>query len=329
MKVILAILLFGLSLAFAQITDEQVAQFSFRVANHLGPDLPATISFKACGLPNVYVNAKNNSRFGFGQDIAAQANPDALGICPNGGCGGSSKRTIAFRDDDSDTDALYAADSVVNFNIFWHSTDSSPDQVLTRVSQGAVAYVMGPGSSLAISSIDGGNSYSTVTIPGTESSVAARNYPQAVFNFNDNNRMVKQNWYLESNNGAPTCTAGAANPNDLVSSYAISGVTNENIASLSFKSRVRFAFEPSSSNANGRINVFAVWNSSTQHLEVHTRGDEGASFSANWISDIDVRIAITGTGVNALIQDGVAPSSVWLQTCSAPADSNSVPLSYK
>jgi len=321
--ILLTILLIGIATVFAQ-NQNVVDKFTFRVANHLGPDLPANIAFKSCGLPNVYVNIKNTNRVGFGLDIPAQANPNILGICPNG-CGGSGSRQE--RDSD-EVPALYASDSVVNFNIFWHEDDTTPDRVLTRISQGAVAYVMGPGSTLNIASIGDGNDFTNASVPSTSQYVLAKNYPQAVFNFYDNNRMVMQNWYLEAAAAPGSCTPGAANPNDLVTTYSVTGVTNENIGSLSFKSRVRFDFDQSEAS-NGLVSVSTIWNSSTQHFETHIRGDEGAGFNPSWISNIDVKIAITGSGVNAMIDDTTEPTGSYIQNCADPSGASSALLSKK
>jgi len=313
MKVILALLLVGISLVFA-VPDSN--NFKFRVANHLGPDLPAALAVKACGLPNVYVNAKDSGRVGFGHDIDSQLNPNAGGLCSGSSCGGNKRVMPTTRDeDDSDPDVLYAGDSVVNFHVYWRADQSDPERVLTRISQGDVAYAMGPDSSLSIQSA--GSATAEFDVPNSSDTVLAKSYPTAAFSFNGHNRVIMQNWYLE-HAVAPSCTLTASNPNDLVSTYTVAGVSNSNIASLNFKSRVRFDFA-SDGAPNGLVNVYVKWNAATSKFEKHIVGESGASFAPNWVDRISVRVSLVdeNTGsLTAIIDDNIAPTATYLQACS-------------
>jgi len=269
----------------------------FRVANHLGTVTPSAIKFKACALPNVYVNAKNSGRIGFGFDLPAVVNVNGGGIC-TGGCG-SGKRVIDAReDDDSDPNALYATDSAVNFHVYWSRGEGGdlgdPNRILTRVTNGDVAYQMGADTALSVAS-NSGSGYVSV------GSLTARRYPEATFQFLDDNRVISQNWYFEQSNPNFACTSGG-DANDLVQVYHVASVNNGNVGDLSFKSRVRFEFAEEATPL-GKVSVQVVWNSATQRFEKHVRSTDGASFSHTWLTGIHVRVTAEVAGNQVVIMD--------------------------
>jgi len=336
------IVLLALVLAFAvsiYATTPNPENYWFRITNHIGASTPAAIKVKTCGLANVYVNAKDSGRMGFGYDLRPQLNPNVGGMC-TGGCG-STKRTFdpdfdthTLRTDSDDdvgeTNALYATDLTVNFGVFWN-TDSNGNlingnKIMTRIAHGDIAFVLGSDTSLSLDSVDSANQYSTVTAPDS-SVVSVKHYPQAVFQFNDANRIIKQNWQLEFANDGETCVESAPENNEIVSEYGGKNVTAVNYGNWGFKTRVRFDFAEDAA-ANGMVHVTLTYNSSTGRFLKRIRGSSGADFAPSWLSDISVYLTATdGAGTVVLIDDdnnsGPQPITTYVQNCS-PSDMSNV-----
>jgi len=309
--------------AFAQYEDN----FKFRVANHLGPDPPVSIKIKTCGLASVSLNGKDSGRLGLSYDIPTEMNPTASGICA-GPCSGN-KRDVATTtggvrgEDDEDTglaNALYATDSVINFHIYWRQ-NADPSKVLTRISKGDVAYLMGADSAVWIEGVSSAQQYVTSQVPGVSPAVfvEAKQYPTATFQFNDENKVVMQNWYLQRVSSV-TCepTSGGSNlpANDAMTQYAAGSVTNDNLDSQNFKSRIRFDLAEGGVPL-GTVQVLILWNSAASLFEKHIRTD---GTDGSWLTDISVKLTTVddnGNTLTTLFDDdttAVAQANQWCTT---------------
>jgi len=339
MKFLLAIFLFCVVAVYA---TSNVNDFWFRVANHIGTETPAALRVKTCGLGRFYVNKKDNSRFGFGYDIAPVVNPYVNGLC-TGGCG-SSKRDSEFLarlDEKGENDmdvanALFASDSYINFDLYWgidnNGDFTDDDRIMTRITNGDIAYVLSADASLLLDNGDQ-NNFINVTVPGSSSVVPIRQYPSANFQFNDDNHLITQNWKLELAYPAETCSINAPVNNEIVSLYAAQGITAENYADWSFKTRVRMEFIQNSAFIDGLVTVVAEYDATTGNFVKRIRGTAGASFAPLWIDAISMRLTATSGDTTLVLIDDDAngesgPSSTYIQSCS-PADLSSIALKKK
>jgi len=336
MKVLFAFVLL-LVAVYAQYEDS----FWFRVSNHIGTDTPTGIAIKTCGLGRFYVNKKDNGRFGFGYDIAPVVNPNANGMC-TGGCGSDKRSDELFaqldeRGTEEDANALFAGNAFVNFDLFWQ-TDAdgnliNPDRILTRITNGDIAYLMSSDASVALNSADL-DAFLSVTVPGTDVQVPVRKYPQATFQFSEDNRLIMQNWQLELATPTETCTVSAGSNNEVVYAFGAQGITATNLADWTFKTRVRFQFAEEA-EPDGLVTVVIQYDSAgeTPVFNKRVRGTAGANFGPNWIDDISIKLtAYNGDTVLTLIDDDANGPSAVLNTLTqycSPADLDSVSITKK
>jgi len=257
----------------------------FRIANHIGTSLPAAIKFKSCGLvDNVFVNAKDSGRFGFGYDVPSDSNGGSSSMCSNG-CD-DKKRTVVKDDEErgDDNNALYAQDSAVNFMIYWTAnsdgTFSTADKIFTRITNGDVAYSLGEDTTLTVSNVDQLSQYATV------GSSVVRRYPSASFQFFSDNHVVTQNWYFEQINPDYNCQVSEDAYNDVVTTFTAGSDGTD------YKTRVTFVFTENcdTSIADGVVSV-SVIDDGHGNLVQHIQTLNGAeSFGAPWITDIQVLV---------------------------------------
>jgi len=336
MKTTILVALF-LGLAFT-VFAEYEDKFWFRVANHIGTQTPAAIRIKSCGLPTVHVNKKNSGRIGFGLDIAPQVNPNAGGMC-SGGCADKKRsdwnlQSLREDDDVGDIHALYASDASANFDVFWSASGGSlsgGDKIMTRVSQGDVAYTLDSDASLTLVNEAAGGEYHNVAVPGVSgANVNIRHYPEARFQFNDDNRIVTQNWRLEFDHPIESCTVNAPDNNEIVSEYHNTGITATNFNTWSFKSRVRFNFAPVT-EPDGLVTVKVEWNAANARFLKRVRGTDGTDFAPAWLDDISVKVTAVneaGTVIHVIDDDANGPSAAvttYVQACT-PADMESMAI---
>jgi len=172
-------------IALALFIAVATAQPFFRVANHVGTNVPNAVSFKQCGVAGtVWVHGKSTgNRFGYGADIPSEQ--AVAGLCSDGPVVSGS---------------YVADDATIGMTAYWagnYNNYEDGNRIGLAISGGELSY-----------DLDNDCSAYTDAV-GTGSTGGYKNYPSVNFFYGEDMRSSSQNWIVHTSAECPNYYATA------------------------------------------------------------------------------------------------------------------------